>query len=453
MRRLFSFLSLFLFAGSFICPCVVEAQGQFILSGEIRERGLYSHGYMGMLDKSRHGVFWVGQRTRLGFDYQNKNLGFFVQLEDGRIWGETSGMHTPYGFGIAQAWFHAEFAQRFSLKIGRMPIVYEDGRYFAYSLWDECGNASDALMLRYRSLDGRTKVDLGASASNNSASRFLNPYGLDDYYKYLLIAYVSHRFNDDFRWSALSVTDFQERHYHAFADSAQTIQEVKTDPTKIYARTAIGTYFDICRDRKLSALVYAYGQFGKDLFGRNIVAGMASAIVSYKPHPTVEIKAAYDYISGNEDASAELSEQATDHAFNRFMGSGHSFLGIMDLFSGSGRQDITLGSDYHQPYLTFSYFPEKRHFIALNACYFWTANDIADIDSRNLGLEMSLIYKYDILPDLKLTVGYALHSRTKTLETLSGIAPGNSRLPHYGYVMIAYKPFILNTANHPKKEK
>lgn len=450
MHRLLSLTVLILF----FSPCArLCAQGQFILSGEIRERGLYSHGYSALLDESQHGVFWVGQRTRLGFEYNHKNLGFFVQLEDGRIWGQTNGQHTADGFGIAQAWFHVDFAKRFQLKIGRMPLVYEDGRYVAYSKWDECGNATDAIAFRYNSLNGKTRAELVGSASNNSNSHILNPYPWNDYFKYLLIAYFSHTFTPDFRWSLLSVTDFQEKHYRVFSDSTQTSTEIKVDPTKIYARTAIGTYLDICSSRKFSALLYAYGQFGKDLFGRPIAAGMASVILSYKPHPMVEIKAAYDYVSGNKEAGMELPNHRTDHSFNRFMGSGHSFLGIMDLFSGSGREDITLGAGYHQPYLTLNYYPKKEHSLSLNARYFWTANAIQGIDSRNLGLEMALIYKYDIRPDLLLHCAYVLHSRTQALENLSGIETGKSRLPHYGYVMITYKPVIYNSANHPKKEK
>ena len=452
MLRFLNRIALLFCLGAFFCPCAAKAQGQFILSGEIRERGLYSHGYMGLLDKSQHGVFWVGQRTRLGLDYTHKRLGFFVQLEDGRIWGETGGMHSA-GFGIAQAWFYVDFAQHFRLKRGRMPLVYEDGRYVAYSLWDECGNGSDALKFQYRSQDERTQAELVGSVSNNSASRFLNPYHLNNFYKYLLIAYASHTFTPDFRWSLLSVTDFQEKHYRAFSDSAQTQTVTKVDPTHIYARTALGTYLDICPRRKFSALLYAYGQFGKDNFGRNIVAGMASVILSYKPHPMVELKAAYDYISGNRNASRNFSGHATDHAFNRFMGSSHSFLGILDLFSGSGRYDITLGSGDHQPYLTLDYRPAPEHSIALNARYFWTANAIESAPNQDLGLEMSLIYKYHIRPDVFLHCGYAIHSRTKTLETLSGIAAGYSRIPHYGYVMISYTPTIYNSANHPKKDQ
>ncbi len=452
MQGFYRLLSLCLCIGPFLCPCALTAQGQFVLSGEIRERGFYSHGYEKVLGPRERGVFWVGQRTRLGFEYENKDIGFFVQLEDGRVWGEAEGGRS-YGFGIAQAWFHARFAQRFEIKLGRMPLVYENGRYMAYSGWDECGNPHDALKLRYQSLDGNTQAELSGSVSNNSESRILNPYGTDNYYKYLLVAYASRTFAPDFRWSLLSVTDFQEKHFEAFTDSSQSATETKVDPSRIFARSALGTYLDICPRRKVSALVYAYGQFGKDSYGRNVLAGMASAIVTCKVHPLFEIKAAYEYVSGNKHPEEDLPVNATDHAFDRFMGSSHSFLGIMDLFNCSGRDDLTLGAGYHQPYLTFTCFPAKDHTLSLNARYFWTADTPEPGLSNDLGLEMALTYKYKIRPDLTLDFGYAIHSRTRTLETLSGIEPGESKFPHFGYVMIAYKPIIFNSANHPKKDR
>ena len=89
----------------------------------------------------------------------------------------------------------------------------------------------------------------------------------------------------------------------------------------------------------------------------------------------------------------------------------------------------------------------------LNARYFWAANTIENVQGRDLGLEMALIYRYHIRPDVFLHCGYAIHSRNQALETLSGIAAGQSRLPHYGFVMISYTPVIYNSDNHPKKEK
>lgn len=428
--------------GLLICPCLAKAQGQFVLSGEIRERGFYSHGYERLLEKSEYGVFWVAQRTRLGFDYTHKNLEFFVQLEDGRVWGESGPWHS-IGFGIAQAWFQVDFAENFRLKVGRMPLVYENGRYMAYSTWDECGNGHDALVLRYLSKDERTRVDLAGSVSNTSESSALNPYEMNKFYKYLALGYFSRSFTPDFRWSLLSVTDFQQLMY---TDQNNKLR-YRYEP-----RSALGSYFDLFSDRKVSALVYGYAQIGEDL-----LAGMASAILTFKIHPVFELKTAYEFVSGNSVRPSDLQPpKFSDHAFNRFMGSSHSFMGIMDLFKCDGKEDGLSNAGLHQPYLTFTYRPKQGHRLSLDARYFWTVYKPYPYDfpsDRNLGLEVALTYKYDITSELHMNFGYAVHSRTRTLEMLSGIEPGNAKLPHFGFVSITYRPEIFNTAHWRRKDQ
>ena len=73
-----------------------KEETQFVISAEIRERGVYSHGYEQPLRLDQKGSFFVGQRTRLNFDFRKGPTGFFVQIEDGRIWGETNGSQFPF---------------------------------------------------------------------------------------------------------------------------------------------------------------------------------------------------------------------------------------------------------------------------------------------------------------------------------------------------------------------
>lgn len=425
-----------------------ESKGNFILSAEIRERGLYTHGYKALLGPDEKGNFFVGQRVRLNFGYQKDNLGFYVQAQDTRVWGETTGS-TGNGLGISQAYFYMDFAKRFGFKVGRMPLHYEDGRYFSYSNWDEAPRTHDALFFNFRSLDKRTKVDLGASFSNNSESYVLNPYQLDNYFKYLLIGYVSHQFVPDFRLSILSVTDFQERLYIEEGEN-------KIDPSRLYARSTVGLYLDILKTRKVSLLLYGYGQFGKLNTGQETIAGMASFKLKYKALPVLDFQLAYDFVSG-WTMSGDYNS-----GFDKFLGSTHSFLGIMDFFSPQGSRNATCLDGLHQPYLSITYRPAPKHSLEFGGRYFWTVEDpefvlredfdsFKTYDSHNLGFEGSLIYKYQILPELGLEAGYAFHTATPVLELCNLIRPDQSKFAHFGYVMITYKPTLFNLDKHLAK--
>ena len=46
--------------------------GQFDLSGEVRPRTEYGHGYKSLADSAQKIGVFTGQRTRLNFDYKNE---------------------------------------------------------------------------------------------------------------------------------------------------------------------------------------------------------------------------------------------------------------------------------------------------------------------------------------------------------------------------------------------
>ena len=426
---------------------------RFIISAEIRERGVYSHGYKQLLALDQQGSFFVGQRTRLNFDFQKGPLGFFVQIEDGRIWGETNGSHSQ-GLGVSQAYFHMDIGKGFGFKIGRMPLQYEDGRYLSYSSWDECPKTHDALVFNFRSQDKKTKVDLGASFSNTSDSYFLNPYGLDNYFKYLLIGYISHQFTPDFRLGLLSVTDFQEEKSWDSETGDYTY-----NPDKIYGRSTVGLYLERFKGSPVSTLIYGYGQFGKLNTGQHVTSGLASFKMKYNALPKLELQLGYDFVSG--DWMAEDFENK--RGFSKFLGSTHSFLGIMDFFNPGSTTSCLAG--LHQPLLSIIYKPAPKHSLELTGRYFWTVKSLEfsaraedpllggknNFRSNNLGFEGSLIYKYKIRPDLSLEAGYALHTPTDSFEIMNEIMPGNSKFAHFGYIMISYKPTLFNLSKHMKR--
>lgn len=422
--------------------------GHFTLQGELAVKVIYSHGQKGLLGPDQKGTVGPGQRARLNFGYEKNNIGVFIQAEEGRIWGETGGDQKSVStMTFSQAYFYATFAERFGIQVGRMPLLYEDQRLLSYSTWDLIPKTHDVLKLKFNSLDKRTQVDIGATVTNNSAYTFLNPYNLDDYFKYMVFVYASHEFCKDFRWSILGVTDFQEKRW------TDSLGNERVDPTTLYARTTWGTYFHIAKSRQLSASISAFGQFGKLDNGNLVVAGVASATLSYKPIKNLDIELAYDFISGNDPKS----KIRYDHAFDRLLGSSHSFLGIMDFFKPEGPDDFTLGQGFHQPYLSLTYRPAKSHSINLTGRYFWSMynydvvfgpNDIRS--SNDLGFEASLIYKYQILKDLSLEFGYAFHTSTPALEQLSEIAIGKSKFAHFGYLTLAYKPIFYDSAKHKR---
>src|SRR6056297_3310901 len=84
----------------------VKIFSQFTLSGEIRPRGEYSHGYATLAGPDQDPSFFISQRTRLNFLYQHERLKTELVLQDVRLWGSQPQLVTNEGFAtsIHQAW-------------------------------------------------------------------------------------------------------------------------------------------------------------------------------------------------------------------------------------------------------------------------------------------------------------------------------------------------------------
>ena len=323
--------------------------------------------------------------------------------------------------------------------------------------WDVCmtlGSFLPALLLgvAFANLFMGIPID-GNGVYHGNILKLLNPYGLDNYFKYLLIGYISHQFTPDFRLGLLSVTDFQEEKVW---DSE--LDDYNYNPDKIYGRSTVGLYLDLFKGSPVSALIYGYGQFGKLNTGQHVTSGLVSFKMKYNALPKLELQLGYDFVSG--DWMAEDFENK--RGFSKFLGSTHSFLGIMDFFNPGSTTSCHAG--LHQPLLSIIYRPAAKHSLELTGRYFWSvaSPDITIINdawgqtattysSHNLGFEGSLIYKYKIRPDLSLEAGYALHAPTDFFEIMNEIMPGNSKFAHFGYIMISYKPTLFNLSKHLKR--
>ena len=64
-----------------------QVKAQFSLSGELRPRTEYSHGFSTLAAEDQKPSVFTSQRTRLNFDYKMDLLKVGLVLQDVRIWG------------------------------------------------------------------------------------------------------------------------------------------------------------------------------------------------------------------------------------------------------------------------------------------------------------------------------------------------------------------------------
>lgn len=439
---------------------------QFRMWGEIREKLQWRDGYHQLKGPDDKGFVVNAQRLRLGLEFEKNDLGFVLTFEDARIWGERKDNRSEAGFGLSSAYFFVNFCQRFTFDIGRRPLDYDDGRYMIGPGWVDATKAVDALMFKYRSLDGKTKADVGFSVSNNYGDiDFLTTYTVD-WFKYYAWAWASREFGDRaLVWTWLYAQDVNQRKPLVWQGVEQPVPATEAD--RLVSRYTVGTYFYLFQDKPLSATVYGYGQWGRNAYGQRLNAYLASAQLKYRPHPQWEIVAAYDFISGSDYSRRDCADGRYSQAFDRFLGSKHGVLGYMDYFNVKGTNDLTQGAGLHQPYLRLYYRPHPKHRIELSGRYFALFKPyVADKSGtsaaatpegyvrlpRSLGGEVDLHYRFDVFEDFWVRVGYSVMLPTATMERLSGIAPGASRFSHFAYVVLTYRPVLFDAERHAARK-
>ena len=110
---------------------------QFKISGELRPRFESRHGYKTLASPNQDAANFVSQRTRINLDYTAEKYSVYFSLQNVRVWGDISTLskNDKYGIAFHEAWGEYHFNPKFSIKLGRQEIVYDDQRMFGSVGW------------------------------------------------------------------------------------------------------------------------------------------------------------------------------------------------------------------------------------------------------------------------------------------------------------------------------
>lgn len=101
----FTFIKKFLVLTMFVGFLGNYANAQFSLSGEVRPRMEYLHGYSTLTDKDSDPAGFASQRTRINFNYSHDRVKMFVSLQDVFLWGAQPQLFsTSNSVTMHQAW-------------------------------------------------------------------------------------------------------------------------------------------------------------------------------------------------------------------------------------------------------------------------------------------------------------------------------------------------------------
>lgn len=436
-----------------------DTTAQFSMSGEIRPRFEYRHGYKTLADSAQDHAAFVDQRTRLNFEYKTEGYDMKIVVQDVRVWGSQPQLASKDGLtAIHEAWATAILGKKLKFKFGRQEIILDDHRIFGSVGWAQQARSHDAGILKYEK--EKIKVHFGLAYNQDGAGLVGTSAG-NGSYKALQYLWFHDDFTDNLGASILFLNNGKQAN---LTDTLGNVLSTKDNYSQTY-----GARISYKKDKLSTNLVY-YGQAGVegDVANTEIQASLVGADLSYKLSDKFTVGAGFEMQSGNSQTDTTASYNEVNHAFNPFYGTNHKFNGLMDYFyvgnhTGSvGLQDI---------FFKLKYKPEK-YFIGLDVHLFSAAADVLDSKkygediaaaitagsdpslvklpamSRSLGTEIDLVFGFKLSPGVMLKGGYSQMLGTETLAMIKGVTDyrGEGRTDetsNWGWLMIVVKPQFI----------
>ena len=410
------------------------AFAQFSLSGEVRPRMEYLHGYSTLTDKDSDPAGFASQRTRINFNYSNDRVKMGVSVQDVFIWGSQPQLFsTSNNVSVHQAWGQYFLTPSLSLKLGRQELVYDDERIFGASNWDQQGRSHDVALLRY---DGMIRIDVGAAF--NQDKKYLNGayYGLNNY-KMMQFIWLNTDIVDNLNLSLLFLNNGYQRDKEMFNDD-----EFDEKKNTIFNQTLGGRLVYTPGNFKFHAS--GYYTMGKDMSDRDLSAFYVGLGADYNINEDWSLGLGWEHLSGTDQKEMMENPDYVNKSFNPFYGTSHKFNGYMDYFNTNGNWANSVGLNDLFASVQFS---KKKFEINLTGHAFMTAASVIKDGNVNetmesyLGTEIDMTMAYKLSKTSNVVIGYSQMIGSETLQALK--SGDKNACNNWAYVMFTFKPVFL----------
>lgn len=350
------------------------SQSTFELGAEYRLNPLFSDGFRIPRTEGEKTEFYVNQRTRLILNYEKKNdLKTEIIFQDLRSWG-TYKVNGPAGnFSFFRAWAEKNINEKWSVKLGRQGLIYDDQYVFGGLNWG--GNmAHDAGLLKFQ--DSTFQAHLGFIYHSNGFDLTREEY-----------EYKNHK-TMQFLWMHKDAGNLSASFLFLNRGLERPDGSLNT-----YFNQTTGANVSYKFSDKFSLKGIFYYQFGDDTVAtkNKISAYLYSLQASYKASDKLKFTLGTDVLSGE----AMNSTDNTKNNFDQLFGLRHGHFGYLDYFyvklwPETGLEDYYLKTDIKL---------SKKTKLAVHWHSFFSQATVIDPES---GLAEDDYYGSEI--DLKLTI-------------------------------------------------
>ena len=425
----------------FFLSFALESTGQFTLSGEIRPRTEYRHGFKNLATPDMDAALFTDQRTRLNALYATSGYKVKITLQDIRVWGSQPQLNRTDGLtSIHEAWAEAIFNKNLSFRFGRQEISYDDQRIFGAVGWAQQARSHDAGVFIFDNADFKAHLGLAYNQDRPALGGNIARMGGYKSFQYLWL----HKEMGVVNASFLFLNNGRQI-VNLSIDTTGGDSIVTELPSVGFSQTA-GLRFELKKD-KITAHFGGYFQMGKvgDTVDTDVSAYNAFADISYKFSDNFMAAVGFEMLSGNSETSPDASNQA----FSPFYGTNHKFNGHMDYFYVGNH----FGSVGLNDFFVKLKYTKGNAYIGGDVHIFMANNDVMDdtefdksgtvvAADANLGTEIDLYGGFNLSDGVACKAGY---SQMLASESMMNIKAGDiDETSNWGWVMIIVKPTFIS---------
>jgi hypothetical protein len=402
--------------------CGLEAQ--FILSGEMRPRTEYRHGFQTLMPPDADAAFFISQRTRLNAGHRQDQLSVGLSLQDIRVWGEVPQLaRTGMNTWLHEAWAELRLSEQAFLKAGRQEIIYDDHRIFGNVDWAQQGRSHDAAILRFA---GENGLVLHAGMAYNQESERITGtvYNLNNY-KALQYVWVNKK------WEIVEGSLlFLNNGWQQGQDNTA------------FSQTAGGRIVYAPGSFTLSGSVYL--QTGRDPASRSMDAWYSASEIILPLTGNISLQAGFELLSGTDQSDMEDPGYNFNHSFNPFYGTNHKFNGHMDYFyvgnhlNNVGLRDLYGGMAFVSGNRSAGF---RLHVFSSDALLNAPGAEGGTMP-RYLGTEIDIYLGLQVMDQASLRLGYSQMFASESMELLKG--GSRKETNNWAWLMLVLKPIFFN---------
>lgn len=387
---------------------------------QVRPRFEYRNGYKTLLPEGQEGTSQISQRSRLNFNYKQEQLTVKLTFQNTRTWGDvpTTTVADKNGVAVFEAWAQYDFTEKWSARMGRQVLSYDNQRIMGEQDWGQQAQSHDALTVSFHS--EKNQLDLGGAYNSTAENTFQTPYTVANY-KTLQFAW----YHSTFDKIGASLLFLNTGYEYANTDTKLVVDYKQT----------FGTYLTY-KTGKIDSNLSLYGQTGKST-DLQVSAWNAAANFAYNISDAFKAGLGYEFLSGKDtnDGSTVIK------SFNPIFGTNHGFNGYMDYFYVGGGHLNNVG--LQDAFLKLNYNINKWQFALIPHVFLAAADVVTPVEKLDsyLGTEVDATFGYNFKKDITLSGGYSQMFGSKTLEFIKTGDAGHTN--NWAWLMISVNPRIF----------